>query len=201
MTFFTLNLGDAPGSVPQPKISFPPCTSDCDANCVDMCPDYCCVKGLKSEANRKTQPAKEVIPFRELSAVSYQPQASLYCPETCSSFCSISCPTECCENKLKEWTRMISPHKSTRQCLANCNSRSCSADCPSRCCQGEKAPQIPVQLEKVKAPLLLSLGLVCPTLCHKSCLEQCPEHCCSKKNKKQNHTVQHRKNIIHGNSV
>ena len=49
-TIYTNNshfhLGDAPGSVPQPKITFPPCTPDCDNKCVDMCPDYCCVKGM-----------------------------------------------------------------------------------------------------------------------------------------------------------
>ena len=44
--------------MPQPSIAFAPCPSDCDGKCVDMCPDYCCVKGAMGKTSGQSQPAK-----------------------------------------------------------------------------------------------------------------------------------------------
>lgn len=62
-----LSQGDAPGSVPQPKIAFPPCSNDCDGKCVDKCPDYCCVKVVASKTSGQTQPASAPQPSQVIS--------------------------------------------------------------------------------------------------------------------------------------
>lgn len=50
--------GDAPGSVPQPKVAYAPCSFECDNKCVDTCPDYCCVKAMKDNLSASSaQPA------------------------------------------------------------------------------------------------------------------------------------------------
>ena len=203
---FIHNIGDAPGSIPQPKIVFPPCTSDCDSKCVDHCPDYCCVKGLESKENRLTQQVKEDRPVTDPPTRGFNPhQAPLYCPDTCSRICSISCPDECCDKDPKDWTETTSRYTNTKPCPAHsCNSRGCSSSCPSHCCQADKASEAG-QLEIFEPSSSQTAshrsGLSCPALCSKSCFEGCPEHCCHKTNQKQTKKVQHGKNFFYGNSV
>ena len=65
-----VSQGDAPGSVPQPKIAFPPCSNDCDGKCVDKCPDYCCVKVVASKTSGQTQPPSAPQPSQVITVIS-----------------------------------------------------------------------------------------------------------------------------------
>ena len=65
-----LSQGDAPGSVPQPKIVFPPCSPDCDNKCLDTCPDYCCVKVLlTNKIGGESHPAPVPRPLEVITII------------------------------------------------------------------------------------------------------------------------------------
>ena len=64
-----LSKGDAPGSVPQPKVAYAPCLSDCDGKCVDTCPDYCCVKNMKTKTPQQIQQSAMPHPSKVMTTL------------------------------------------------------------------------------------------------------------------------------------
>ncbi|KAK2566034.1 Matrix metalloproteinase-9 [Acropora cervicornis] len=89
--------GDAPGSVPQPKVAYAPCSFECDNKCVDTCPDYCCVKSMKNDhIASSAQPAAMSQPVQ----IPMMEQLTIPCPAICSKYCVPHCPKHCCNLSL-----------------------------------------------------------------------------------------------------
>ncbi|KAL9988893.1 hypothetical protein ACROYT_G003385 [Oculina patagonica] len=160
--------GDAPGSVPQAKISYAPCPSDCDGKCVDTCPDYCCVKGKTSETTKQSQPAVAPQPI-QVQQVSAPQQTSQSCPAICAKTCAPDCPVRCCNFPLPS-PYVPSPPPAPTYCPQICYS-SCVSYCPTDCCTSAKRGFN-------RNTLSYTVSLPCPTNCFPSCHGNCPPQCC-----------------------
>ncbi|KAL9988897.1 hypothetical protein ACROYT_G003389, partial [Oculina patagonica] len=162
--------GDAPGSVPQAKISYAPCPSDCDGKCVDTCPDYCCVKNFKSKTSQQIQQPAAPQPSQNQLVSPVQPTSSS-CPPICATVCAPDCPVHCC-NLPPPSPYVPSPPSGPVYCQPICL-RVCYNTCPAECCSN-------TQPGMARDTSSYTVSLPCPADCHPICHDNCPAQCCQK---------------------
>ena len=154
------------------------------------------MKGITSKPNKQTQPDKASQPIRDPSIIAPAP---VYCPQNCLSFCSSSCPEECCMvGSQPAWTRTISSYAVSKLCSTSCNSRSCPAKCPPQCCNLADGISRPLPSSPTFS---VRSRLDCPALCYKFCDVLCPEQCCSKRSEEEIGSIEHQNVATQGNKM